>query len=53
MRGQDGTVELLIAKADDQNAALLTPNRDGFCTYHLALKVEGGRLFRVYGSEVY
>ena len=38
MRGQGEAVELLLSKADDRNAALLTPNKDGLCTFHLALK---------------
>ncbi len=38
MRGQGDTVDLLLSKADDKNAALLTPNKDGLSTYHLALK---------------
>ena len=38
MRGQGEMVELLVSKADDPSLALLTPNKEGLCTYHLALK---------------
>ncbi|GAX81811.1 hypothetical protein CEUSTIGMA_g9239.t1 [Chlamydomonas eustigma] len=38
MRGQQHTVEMLLQKSDDTVAALLTPNKEGLCTYHLALK---------------
>ena len=41
MRGQGETVAVLISKADDPVLALLTPNKDGLCTYHLALKAGG------------
>jgi hypothetical protein len=39
MRGQVHTVEMLLQKSDDIEAALLTANKEGLCTYHLALKV--------------
>ncbi len=44
MRGQGDTVDLLLSKADDQSAALLTPNKDGLSTYHLALKAGNEQL---------
>lgn len=37
-RGQKEAVALLLEKADDPIKALLTPNKAGLNTYHLALK---------------
>ena len=39
MRGQKATVSLLLDKMEDPVSALMIPNKDGFGTYHLGLKV--------------
>ena len=39
MRGQKATVILLLDKMADPVSALMIPNKDGFGTYHLGLKV--------------
>ncbi len=44
MRGQRHMAELLLAKADNPMAALMTLNKDGLSVYHLALKVQRGPL---------